>query len=223
MAIALDTTTPKITNGFAVGPTTITWSHICTGSNLLLILNADIWQDTSGSATITAASYNGVALTKVAQVADVNMSAEQWYLAAPASGTNTVSVTVTGAHDAVKLATSSFTGALQVSPLDAFNTANGTTGNPAISLTTLTANVVVVGTLSRFSTTPATTSNISLYNDVTGSILGAADYQLASIIGVYTDTYTGSVTDDWAMVIGSYKPASGTVAVNGATMLMMGI
>jgi hypothetical protein len=41
------------------------------------------------------------------------------------SGSNTVSVTVTGATDSIKLAAASFTGADQSSPLDAVNNESG--------------------------------------------------------------------------------------------------
>jgi hypothetical protein len=53
------------------------------------------------------------------------MASEIWYLTNPASGSNTVSVTVTGATDSIKLAAASFTGAHQSSPLDTVNDASG--------------------------------------------------------------------------------------------------
>ena len=68
----------------------------------------------------------------------------------------------------------------------------------------------MVATLSRFSTTDATTSQTLLYKDRTGSILGAASYQVATSTGGYTDTYTVVGSQDWSMVIGAFKAATTT-------------
>ena len=122
-AIALDSTASSITTGFNAGPVTKTWTHTTTGSNRFLVLFADIWQDVGGTGTITSATYNGTALTKATNTRGGGMASEIWYLVAPTTGSNTVSVTVTGATDAIKLATASFTGATQTSPLDVSNTA----------------------------------------------------------------------------------------------------
>jgi RHS repeat-associated protein len=53
------------------------------------------------------------------------------------SDSNTVSVTITGATDSIKLTAASFTGAHQSSPLDASNVATGFGGNPTASVTGL--------------------------------------------------------------------------------------
>ena len=117
------------------------------------------------------------------------MASEIWYLANPASGSNTVSVTVTGATDSIKLTAASFTGAAQSSPLDASNVTSEWGGNPTMSLTTGTANDLVTATLSRFGTTDATTNRTSLYSSTASSTLGAASYQIATTAGSYSDTY----------------------------------
>src|SRR5579862_8089618 len=98
MAIAPDTTTTSITTGFNAGPTTKTFNHTCTGSNLLLVFEIAIWQDVAGTGSVTSASYNGVALTSAgAANTEVSMRSEIWYLIAPTSGSSLVcSVTVTG-------------------------------------------------------------------------------------------------------------------------------
>jgi hypothetical protein len=117
------------------------------------------------------------------------MASEIWYLANPASGSNTVSVTVTGATDSIKLTAASFTGAAQSSPLDASNATSGWGGNPSANVTTGTANDLVTATLSRFGTTDATTNRTSLYSSTASSTLGAASYQIATTAGSYSDTY----------------------------------
>jgi hypothetical protein len=76
----------------------------------------------------------------------------------PTTGSQTLSVTITGATDDIKLMAASFSGVNQSSPLDAINTAGGTSGDPSVSMTTGTANDLVTATLSRFGTTDASYS-----------------------------------------------------------------
>ena len=64
-------------------------------------------------------------------------STELWYLVATTTGAKTMSVTVTGATDDIKLMAASFNGVHQSSPLDAVNGAIGSSGNPSASVTTL--------------------------------------------------------------------------------------
>jgi RHS repeat-associated protein len=182
----------------------------------MIVLAADIFQDVGGTGSITSATWNGGAFTKASSTRTGTKSAEMWYLVATTTGAKTMSVTVTGTTDAIKLMSASFNGVHQSSPLDADNTAGGSSGNPSASVTTATANDVVVATLNRHSTTDATTSQTSLYKDRATSTLGAASYQLASSAGSYTDTYTGSASQNWAMVIAGFKPVT---ASGGSTTL----
>jgi RHS repeat-associated protein len=183
------------------------------------VLFADIWQDEGGTGTITSATYNGTSLTKATSTRAGGMASEIWYLVNPATGSNTMSVTVTGATDSIKLTAASFTGALQSSPLDASNAATGFGGNPTMSLTTGTANDLVAATLSRFGTTAATTNRTALYNSTASSTLGAASYQIATTTGSYSDTYTGSASADWSMAMAGFKPATG--GGTGSTTMYM--
>jgi hypothetical protein len=96
------------------------------------------------------------------------------------SGTVECQMSITGATDSIKLAADSFTGVTQSSPLDAVSDVSGWGGNPSASVTTVTANDLVTATLSRFTTTDATTNRTSLYNSTASSTLGAASYQLAT-------------------------------------------
>ncbi len=215
-SIGVDATSTSITNGFN-STITKTWTHTTgSGSNRLLTLSGNIWQDVGGTGTITSASYNGVALTKATSTTEVSMDSELWYLVNPASGSNTMSVTVTGNTDAIKLSASTFTGVTQTSPVDINATVIGGSGNPSISATTTVASDLLIATLSRFSTTDATTSRTSLYKDKTGSIFGATSYQLATSAGSYSDTYTGAAAQDWALVMTGFKPAgsSATSTIN---------
>jgi YD repeat-containing protein len=215
---ALDATSSSITNGFN-GTITKTWTHNVTGSNAVLVLTDDIWQDVGGTGTITSASWNGAAFTKATSTQSVGMESEIWYLVATTTGPKTMSVTVTGNTDAIKLAASSFTGVSTFSPLESSKAVAGISGNPSINLTSVTASDLVAATLSRFSTTDATTSVTSLYKDKTSSTLGAASYQIASGAGTYTDTYTGSVAQDWSMAMIALRAATSTTSGGTSTSI----
>jgi hypothetical protein len=55
--IALNATSTIIHGGYTSGPTTKNWTHTTSGSNRLLVLFADTWQDVGGTGTITSATY----------------------------------------------------------------------------------------------------------------------------------------------------------------------
>ena len=109
-AIAFNASSTSITTGYNAGPVTKTWTHTTSGSDRLLVLMADIWQDVGGTGTITSASYGGQALTKVTNTRSGGMASEIWYLENPPTGANTMSVTITGATDAIKLGVASLYG-----------------------------------------------------------------------------------------------------------------
>ncbi len=122
--IALDATSTSITLGFN-GTVTKTWTHTVTGSNPLIVLTADIWQDVAGTGSITSASWNGGAFTKATSTRSSGLASEIWYLVATSTGAKTMSVTITGATDAIKLGAASFTG---VSPSFAFDLVKSSNG-----------------------------------------------------------------------------------------------
>jgi RHS repeat-associated protein len=215
----LDATSTSITTGFATGPVTKTWTHTVAtaGTSTILILYGDIWQDVGGSGTITSAKWNGGSFTKLGNARSGGMATELWYLVPTTTGAKTMSVTVTGATDAIKLAAASFTGISTTTTVDATSTATGTTGNPTISVTTHAVGNLVTATLSRFSTTDATTNRTSLYKDKVTSTLGAASYQVATATGSYSDTYTGSANQDWSTIMGTFRAATTSTATSSGS------
>ena len=150
--IALDATTTNITNGYTGGPVTKTWSHTTSGTNRLLVLSASIWQDVARHRHRHLCFLRRPSPHQSHLHAHGRHSEEVWYLVNPPTGSNTVSVTVTGATDAIKLAVSTWTGVDQSTPIPVYTYALGVSGNPTISLTTTSANNVVLASLDRFST-----------------------------------------------------------------------
>ncbi len=191
----------------ATGTTTTSWPHATSfGTNRLLVLTADILQGMAGTGSISSASYAGLPLTQAATSRSGSIESELWYLLAPPSGTNTIVVNTLGTTSAMKFSLSDYTGVSQ-SGLDATSSANGTTGTPSASVTTHLAGDLVLSTLSRNSTTAATTNRTSLFNDVSSATLAAASYQVSGAAGSISDTYTGTATQSWFISTAAFKAA----------------
>ena len=98
----------------------ISWSHTCTGSNLILWVA--VTEETSDD--ITGVTYNSVALTALTKSGTVTGAgfSQLWYLINPATGANTVQVNRTGTTGRLTGCSASYTGAKQSGVPDAQNT-----------------------------------------------------------------------------------------------------
>src|SRR5437016_3064177 len=123
MAIARDNNS---LGAFSASP--LTFSHTCTGSNLILFVY--VWKNATTD-LINTVTYNGVTMTAVnAGVTDgASDYGKMYYLLNPATGAHNVVVTVSSGSVAAYAA--SYTGVSQVAP-----EANSTnSANPGTSLT----------------------------------------------------------------------------------------
>lgn len=96
MPLAFDSTSKS--DDFITSP--VTWSHTCSDTaNLLLVAISVVGSSNTG--TCTAVTYNGVSMTKIKTTTNSNVpnswyiESTVWGLLEPASGTNTVSATIT--------------------------------------------------------------------------------------------------------------------------------
>lgn len=106
--VALDACTQNAT---VVGDNNYTFTHAtAVGSNRVMILLA------SSGQFVSAATYNGVALTMIAEPAASGVVATAMYLVAPATGTNTVDFTLDSSHNSI-VRVCTFTGVNQASPI----------------------------------------------------------------------------------------------------------
>lgn len=83
-------------NGAATTSSPLTWSHTCGSDATLLVVGFSI-AGMSSSQRVTAVTYNGVSMTQVGTAIDSGTNAASislWYLLSPASGTNTISATL---------------------------------------------------------------------------------------------------------------------------------
>ena len=138
MALAVDTAT--YVAGAGAGP--FTWSHTCAGSDRVLLVGISYYD--SGD-TVSAITYNSVAMTVVpsSTVSNGQYTVSFYRLIAPATGSNTVSITFTGNVFDFKAGSVSFTGADQTTPLGTAVTATGSSTTPSVTVTSATGEIVL--------------------------------------------------------------------------------
>jgi len=206
MAIGFDTTTDYNNTGGA--GTGHTWSHTITGSLPFLIVGVVFYAD-PGS---ISASYNSVSMTQVGtlkQAATGNARIALFYLKAPATGTNTVSVT-TGNSVNMWGASASYTGVDQTSPFDASNedAPAGASSSADISVTTVANNCwIFLSTGSSAGRAHTSGTNTLIRTDV-GASYSALDTNAAiTPAGATTvGATTTSGNDNWVLQAMSFKP-----------------
>lgn len=141
MAIAVDATSSTSASG-----SPITLSHTCTGSNLLLIVGTR--SDDESTNPITGVTYNGVAMTQLPTHSPKAYDSGSgrltlWYLFAPATGANTISIATSPATSGMQVYAASYTGVAQSGFPDAstsnFNS-SAASGSNTTTITTVAAN-----------------------------------------------------------------------------------
>ena len=132
MPLAFDATA----NGAATPGTSITYSHTCTGSNLILLV-AIVNSGGTGGDVITGITYNSVAMTNAISVDGGNFRVYWWFLVNPATGANDVVVSSSDS-EFLRSASASYTGALQTGQPDGTDSDIQTPGTTITSSITTT-------------------------------------------------------------------------------------
>lgn len=199
MAIAYDTSA-NTTSSFN-GNTT--FSHTCTGSDLILIVSVIL---SNNARSVSSMTYNSVAMTQAATFTG-NGKVDVWYLINPATGAHTVAVnTNTTGAEFCTAESISLTGVDQTSPIGA--TGTGTSPSAAAisaSVTTTRINSFIVD--SAYSSSASTASltangvNQTRRNNIlfNSSTLDSAQSTIpATTVGSYTVSYTthGAASND---------------------------
>lgn len=155
--IAFDlATNMSVTNTSA----THTFSHTCTGSNVILFVHAF---NQSNADTITSCTYNGVAMTLITkQVNSTDRFLYMFYLINPATGANNVVITANTSANNIGGGASSYTGVKQLGQPDASTskTASGTT--ITTNLTTISDSCWVILFTTTSAAVPAASTNSTL-------------------------------------------------------------
>ena len=198
----------------------ITWSHTCSTSD-----NRILFVATFSQGTISAVSYNSLALTKILDYdyTSPTGNGELWYLIAPATGANTVSITHSGSYTVA--VSGSYTGVNQTGFPDASDTQTSGAGD----VTTLTSTVttvadncwLVAGTTNEGA---ALTAGSGAYLRQVGSNAAVALFDSNSAI---TPAGSSSMTVDHtpteAMAMGMVSIAPGTTTVPAGIKSINGV
>lgn len=223
MAIAFDASATASSNPTAGSPQT--FSHTCSGTNRILFVGMMVRGGTP-AVTVTGVTYAGVSMTQVGTGVNydsTNSRNQIWYLVNPATGANTVSVSVSGNSGPVSSYSVSYTGASQTGVPDASNTNSSSASNVtslASSVTTVAANcwyliiggAVVSGTGGVMSGTVGCSLRIGNTNSGTYLISGILDSNGTVAPGAHSVTInqSGSAAP-MGLVIVSFAPVGVTV------------
>lgn len=116
-----------------------TASFTCTGTDRILFVA--VMTGGGGSAAPSAATYNGVAMTELGTVTDADGNKNTLlYLVAPATGSNTISIT-RGGGTRMSIVAASYTGVDQTTPIDDSSTDAGQSSTAS----SFTSSAVTVG------------------------------------------------------------------------------
>lgn len=121
-----------------------TWSHTCSGSDRLLVVGINHFQNTS---TISGVTYNGVSMTQLATFSPQDRGGSRFsffYLVGPATGTNTVSVSFSSAPSQFGAVGASYTGIDQTPTIQDSDGTNYTAASGSLSFTGLTTGALIV-------------------------------------------------------------------------------
>ena len=207
MAIAFDTTSQKTASGWTSG-SPVTWSHTCSGSNRLLVVCFAVGD--SGSDIVSGVTYNGVAMTRVrfATYATGTRANYMYYLVAPATGANNITVTHSGSSFCHGNAVS-YTGASQTGQPDSSNNGSANTATSlGVATTVVAANSWVVGIFTNSSANTNSHTNITARSDNPTIGIDIGDSNGAVAAGSYTMTEGGSGTGNWGAIVASFSPAA---------------
>lgn len=218
MAIALDSTSAP-TNG--AGSSSLNRSHTCSGSDRILWVG--VATASGASVPVTGVTYNSVAMTKVTSIVpQSNWDLSLWYLAAPATGTNTITATCGSAPaHAFRIMSASYTGASQTGIPDSSNSATGVTTSRTVSTTTVADNcwVVGLGMTGASAIVPSTGMTTRSETDSASSSTVLADSNGPKTpAGSYSMTFT-TANDSTGLIVASFAPA--TAAATNSNFLML--
>lgn len=198
-------------SGYQSAVSSLSWSHTWNGTNRFLAIDIALL---SVNDTVSAMTYGGATCTNVGAKTVVGGTGriENWRIcqndaSAPAAGSNTISVTLSGSVAAVGAAVS-YTGVNQTGPTEAWNGNSGintgTGTNATVVVTTITNNDWVHAALATNAASGIAASQTSR-NVVNGTLGTGANSDTGPITpaAAQTMTYTGEgITSAW--VVGGY-------------------
>jgi hypothetical protein len=223
MAIAYDTVSSQAAASTNL-TTDLSWSHTCASGATLVVIVAT---QTGTNINPTSVTYNGSAMTLVATQgnANPNLQLAMYYHATPASGSNTVNVSWSGATVARSGGIAlSVTGA-DSSPAGNNSSNAQATTTPSLNLTTGTGNSWVingfeVGGSPEEPTATGTNQTRRAHLIVLSNFEMTISTQTTTTAGTYTNSWSKSGSSQSASIAFEIKeaaPTSSIKTINGLT------
>lgn len=219
MAIAYDSSS-------AGGPAndTLTYSHTCTGSDLILFVFVD--QYSSGNDYTSGVTYNGVSMTRVASrnITNLGEFLSMYVLVNPATGANDIVISSSQAAS-FRSTAASYTGAKQTGQPDANTTAQSSSAATtfANSITTVADNCwVVEGSRNN---QDSASNGTNYVNRANSAGVGIGDTNAVKTpAGSISMTVTTSTAADWGVIQVSFDPLTGFASAGtNSRMTLLGV
>lgn len=219
MAIAFD----AASSGQSESGSSLTFSHTCTGSNLLLLVG--VASNSTNGTDVSGVTYNGVAMTLIGTKASADNETYLFRLVAPAAGANNVVVSFTEDR-IIRAGAVSVTGVNQATPIGATGNASGSGTDITVDVTTDTANSWILdaiasgaGAAHTLTVGAGQTSRWDL-NGGANNRRGAGSTEPTTTTGAYTMNWTSSVSHVWATFAAEVHEAAVTGSKN---LLLVGV
>lgn len=183
-------------SGYKTASSTYSWNHTCAGTDRYLVVGISMLSVIGSS--VTGITYNGVAMTFLGSRASVSgaVRVELWGLVAPATGTNSIAVTLSAGLDSIGSA-SSYNGVHQVSPAEGEADASATNVGAAdatVNVVTVAVGDMVVDIVATDDTAITVGAGQTSRNNQTGALGSGAMSSEGPI------SPAGSVTMSWTAV-----------------------
>lgn len=200
----------------ALNTSPITFSHTCSAdNNRILFVGVTIREEPP--ATVTAVTYDGDALTFIrTDDNEADVRTEIWYKIAPSTGTNTVSVTLSGNCIAV-VGASSYIGVDQIAPYFLNNhggfddAGSSTTMSKSLTTNLLNSWIFNVGGANN-STLTVDSAETERWNDTISFGTGAGADRVVTANDEYTMTWTLGSSNSRAMSCVAFRPAANFIS-----------
>lgn len=208
MALALDAA--HVFAGDGSGVSSMTWSHVVSGSDRLLLVG--VYQTAGDTTTISSVTYNGVAMTEVLREveATLKVTCAIYRLIAPDTGTHDVVVTFSGTVSDCGGGSCSYTGVHQTTPLGTAVKASALSGGPATVDASSAAGEIVFGALGTISI------DVAVGTGVNDRWEYEVDGSAGHISAGGDKTGAASVTMSWTLTTGT-SWAIGAVPIKPST------
>lgn len=214
-------------SGYQTAQSTYSWSHTCTGSNRYLTVGISMLS-VAGSSVLSI-TYNSVVLSliKAQSSAAGAVRSELWGLVAPATGSNTIAVTLSTGLDSIGGA-DSYTSVEQTTPYEAANSATATNVGAAdatVDVITVADNNWVIDNVATDDTAITVGAGQTSRNNVTGTLgSGAMSTEGPKTpAGTVTMSWTNvDALKTWAIVAAGLRPvaAGPGITLGGQTQIL---